>query len=99
MNIYDLKVLKDKSKSYYRNCEKELLDVYEITVDNYNIGVMLNYIVDKDVYEIYCFIEDKKSIVSGLKNKLIKNKIMSKMYFSYLKSRIENKGLKFFFNP
>lgn len=98
MNIYDLKVLKNRSKSYYKNCEKELLDVYEITIDNYNVGVMMNYIIDKNVYEIYCFIQDKKSIASGLENELIKSKIMSKIYFYYLKKCIENRGLKFFFN-
>jgi len=32
LNIYDLKVLKDKSKSYYKNCEKELFENIEDSV-------------------------------------------------------------------
>lgn len=98
MSFYDLNVLKNKSQSYYKNCEKDLLDVYEIKIDKYNVGVILNYVIDKNVYEVYCFIEDKNGIISGLKNKLIKNKIISKLYFKHLQKRIENKGLKFFFN-
>lgn len=97
MNNYDLSILKEKSKSYYRECEKDLLDIYEEKIDSYNIGLIMNYIIEKNVYEIYSFIEDKKNTVSSINNKLIKNKTLSKLYFKYLKMCIKSKGLKFFF--
>lgn len=97
MGSYDLNTLKSKSKSYHRNCEKDLLDIYEIKIDEYSVGVIHNYIIEKDLYEVYCFINTKGQIASGLNNKLFKKKIISQIYFHHLKRCIENKGLKFFF--
>lgn len=98
MNTYDLNILKSKSKSYYKELEKDILDFYEIKLDNqYNIGIILNYVIEKKLYEVYCYIYTKDQTVSGLKNKLIKNKLISQIYFNYLKRCIDNKELKFFF--
>lgn len=97
MNNYDISLLKSKTKSFYKDSEKNLLNVYEKKINNYSVGVIINYIVDENLYEVYSLIEDKDYIVSGMYNKLIKNSFVSKLYFSYLRLCISIKGLKFFF--
>lgn len=98
MEVLDLNILKSESKSSYRELEKDVLDIYEVKFDNtYNVGILLNYIIEKNIYQVYCYIYTKDQVVSGLKSKNFNNKISSKLYFNYLKLFINVKGLKFFF--
>lgn len=97
MNNCDFNSLKKDSKSFYKNADKELIEFCDHNIDEYVLGAVLNYIPSKNVYEIYCFIEDKKNIVSGLKNKLIKNAVLANLYYKYLKFCLEKRRLKFFF--
>lgn len=97
MNTYDLNSLKSKSKSYYKNVDKELIEIYTEKVNCYGVGAVLNYIPSKNLYEVFCFIEDKTTIASGLKNKLIQSKILANLYYKYLKLCLEKRRLKFFF--
>lgn len=98
MEVLDLNILKSKSKSSFRELEKEVLDIYEIKFKNtYDVGIILNYIIEKKIYQVYCYIYTKDQVVSGLKSKTFNNKIKSILYFNYLKILINIKGLKFFF--
>ena len=98
MEVLDLNILKSKSKSSFRELEKEVLDIYEIKFKNtYDAGIILNYIIEKKIYQLYFYIYTKYQVVSGLKSKTFNNKIKSILYFNYLKILINIKGLKFFF--
>lgn len=94
INIYNFDEL--KSKTYYKEFEKDLLDYFEKKVGEYTIGTILNYIPEKKNYEVYCFIQFNHKQVVGLKSHLLKNKKIAQLYFKYLKKNIENKGLRFF---
>lgn len=97
MTSYDLKNLENKTKSYYKNHEKTLLDMYDVKTNEYVIGIVMNYIIDYKLYEVYCYVDYKSHIISGLNNKLIKNNMYAKFYFKYLQKCINKKGIKFFF--
>ena len=97
MKTLDLNYLKKQSKFFYKDLYKEIIYFYDNKIDDYNIGAILNYITEKNMYEVFCFIENYNILASGLKNRLIKNKALAILYFNYLQFCLEKRGLKFFF--
>ncbi len=97
MATNNLLSLKKLSKSFYKDKEKTTISIYDIKDENYTMGVIINYILDLKIYEVYSFIEDSKVTVSCLNNKLIKNRILATIYYNYLVDRINKKKSKFFF--
>ncbi len=97
MKNNDINALKKLTKSFYNEKEKETINFYNEKKDTFNMGVVYNYIPSEKVYEVFCFIEDNNDIASGLHNKLFKHKLFSTFYFNYLKNKIEDKDIKFFF--
>lgn len=99
MEVLDLTPLKSEYDSHYRNYDKNILDFYEMKFQNtYTMGIILNYIIDTKEYEVYCYIYTDKQTASHLKIKYFKNKLLSKIYFNYLKLFMSIRDLKFFFN-
>lgn len=98
MNDYDLSSLKGKQKIYFRELEKDLINYYDTNIKCFSVGVALNYITEKEIYEIYCYVSRDHKVISGLKTKITKSKIISVLYFKYLQFCIKTRGLKFFFH-
>ncbi len=94
---YELDELKNKSRFFYRELEKDLIDINDTQIDNYEIGLIINHIIEKDLYEVYYFISGHKKTVSGIYNRLFRSKIMAKIYFDLAGWRLEQRGLKLFF--
>lgn len=97
MKNNDINTLKKSTKSFYNEEEKETINFYNEKKDNYNMGVVYNFIPSKNIYEVFCFIEDNFDIASGIHNKLFKHKVLSTIYFNHLKNKIAEKNTKFFF--
>lgn len=85
--ISPIKISTLKQFSVYDNIKEE-----KITVDHYSIigndaeyGVALNHLKNKNIYEVYLYVESDNKIASGLLYKEINSKMWAKIYFYYLK--------------
>ena len=85
--IEDLKQYANKENL---KIDKELISTYERMLENYNIGISMNYVPVKKEYEVYLYIESGNMIVSGLLLRKFKFKPLAKIYEYYLK-KLANK--------
>lgn len=73
---------------------KEIIKILpEIKKDGYNLSVIMNNIIDRNICEVYFYITDNKNIASGLLLKEYKSKIMANIYYNYLEFLICGKKL------
>lgn len=79
-----LKELKKYSNSLYKQDNKELLNIYEITKGDYDYGVVINHIDKNNVYEVYLYIQYDKIVVSNLLEKIFDNKKDALKYYHSL---------------
>lgn len=84
----NLDYLKKFSNRALIECEKDLLDHFEIIKDKYIFGVNVNYIKLLKKYEVYLTINSNKRTVGSLMKKIITHKLFAYLYFIYLKSII-----------
>ena len=67
--------------------EKEIIDEYNIVLIDSIIKININYILDKNKYEVFLCVVDNKytKCVSNLLNKIFDNKEEAYSYFNELK--------------
>ena len=67
--------------------EKEIIDEYNIVLIDYIIKININYILDKNKYEVFLCVVDNKytKCVSNILNKIFDNKEEAYSYFNELK--------------
>lgn len=94
-NIYpiNLEELKKNEQLIDKVAQKKLINEYVINHDGYDFGIMMNYLKEKNKYEIYMYISDDKKAASGLFLKNIKNHFISNLYFKYLKRKAKKLDL------
>lgn len=80
----NIKDLKKYSKAYQKNKKKELIKIDNNEVDDYNFGVIKNYILDEKNYEVYLFVESDKEIASTLLHKVFSSDFKSNIYYRFL---------------
>ena len=57
----------------------------ELTKNEFDISVMMNYLKNRKSYEVYFSIDSGNKVASGLLYKQFSNKIIANLYFNYLK--------------
>ena len=71
--------------------EKKVIRVYN-PIDKYDIGCIVNYIIDLNKYEVYMFAgKTKDKIISNVGTKVYDDEKSSIEYFEKLSNYIENK--------
>lgn len=91
INISELKKYSNKQSI---NEDKKMIKILpDVDKNGYNLSVIMNHIIGRDVYEIYLYIADSKNIASGLLLKEYKSKVMANIYYKYLKFLISRKKL------
>lgn len=88
-----LKKLKNYSQPLYKNKEKYLINFYETDKNYCEYGITFNYIKEERLYEVFIYIEHENILVSCLLAKTYANKILSHLYFYYLKFLIKVKNI------
>ena len=91
INISELK--KYSNKQSINEDKKKIKILPDVDKNGYNLSVIMNHIIGRDVYEIYIYIADSKNIASGLLLKEYKSKVMANIYYKYLKFLISRKKL------
>ena len=90
----DLSELKKYINKHFINEDKKMIKIFpDVDKDGYNFSIIMNYIIGRDIYEVYFYIADSKNIASGLLLKEYKSKIMANIYYNYLKFLISRKKL------
>ena len=75
INISELKKYSNKQSI---NEDKKMIKILpDVDKNGYNLSVIMNHIIGRDVYEIYLYIADSKNIASGLLLKEYKSKVMA----------------------
>lgn len=80
----NIKDLKKYSKAYRKSEKKELINIKNNKIEEYNFGVTKNYILDEKIYEVYLFVESDKEIASSLLYKEFSNHFKSNIYYQLL---------------
>lgn len=80
----NIKDLKKYSKAYRKNKKKELIKIDNNTVDDFNFGVVKNYILDEKIYEIYLFVESDEEIASTLLYRCFSGNFRANIYYKFL---------------
>lgn len=75
--------LRKSSQNYYNNFEKVTLNHFEIFKNKYSFGITINYIKEKEKYEVFLFVQDVQ-IVGGLLTKVFSSKIFAYLYYYYI---------------
>ena len=93
-----IKELRKYSKAHSKNNNKELIKISNNKIDDYNFGVVKNYLLNEKKYEVYLFAETEKEIASSLLYKDFLNNFKSNIYYTFLiliiKGHNKNKLLK-----
>lgn len=63
----------------------------ELTKNEFDISVMMNYLKSRKSYEVYFSIDSGNNVASGLLYKQFSNKIIATLYFNYLRIFIKYK--------
>lgn len=82
--IMSIEEMKKFSKKVDREEERELVDIFNNKIDNYNFGVIKNYNETQKKFEVYIFVENGDEIVSPLLIKYFTNKFMTNLYYDKL---------------
>lgn len=73
--------------------EKKLIDIFQINIDDIEIGVVINYLIDYDSYEVYLYIIKDMNIVSNLCYKIFSEKIDALKYYNIIERHISNNDI------
>lgn len=72
--------LTEESKS--RNLEKKILKIYNQDYEEYDIGCIINYLIEKDNYEVYIFIgSNKEKAIGNILLKIFNNEEDAYKYY------------------
>lgn len=86
--------IKTYSKAYDAADDRELINIYSHVNDEYEIGCIINYLKEKDLYESYLFVVlGKELIASNLIPREISNEQEVTAYFEELKQIVNQKDL------
>lgn len=72
---------------------KKLLDIYQVSINSYETGVVINYLNEINRYEVYLYIIKGTLVKSGLFYKLFNDKVQAFSYFSSVKKSISENDL------
>jgi hypothetical protein len=90
--IEKMKSLSKKCET--KNLEKKLIKVYNQDYENYDIGCAINYIKEKEVYEVYMFVgTGKDTVASNLLCNFFNNEDQAYKYYNELVSLAEKNDL------
>ncbi len=94
----NIKDLKKYSKAYQKDENKELIKIANNKINDYNFGVVKNYILNGKNYEVYLFAESDKEIASSLLYKTFSSNLKADIYYNLLifiiRGNNKNKVLK-----
>ena len=77
------KIEKLTEESKTKNLEKKILKIYNQDYEGYDIGCIINYLIEKDNYEVYLFIGlGKEKAVGNILLKIFNNE--EEAYKDYL---------------
>ena len=95
-NTFPIKIntLKKYSNSENTNENKELLEYYKTENIDYRFTNVINYLKDKNLYEVFISVSDENEIAAGLLYKTIKNKSFAYIYYYLLKKIIDFHNIK-----
>lgn len=89
-----LKDLEKYVKIENKTNNKTNLNHYVVDSDDYDFGVIMNYLIDDEKYEIYFYVEDGKKIVSPLFYKTFKSNVLATTYYLLLSQLANRKDIK-----
>lgn len=84
VKLVNIKDLKKYSKAYQKNKEKDLIKIENNKLDQYNFGVVKNYILDEKIYEVYLFAESGEEIASSLFCRTFPSNFKASIYYKLL---------------
>ncbi len=88
--IMSIDELRQFSTSVNKNENRELIDTFNKSIENYNFGIVKNYNKNKDKYEVYLYVEIDNEIVSPLLIRYFSNKLIANTYYKFLVYSIDN---------
>ncbi len=72
---------------------KKLLDIYQLTINSYEVGVVINYLYEINHYEVYLYMIKGTIVKSGLFYKTFSDEDKAFSYFSSVKKSISENDL------
>lgn len=92
INLFIEEVKKYSKELTNSNLEKKAIKVYNPITKEYDIGCIINQILEMNKYEVYMFAgKCQKCLTSNLATKLFENEKEANEYFEILAKNIEEK--------
>lgn len=88
---FKIESLKQFNNLNTKNESKRIFKMLELTKNEFDISVMMNYLKNRKSYEVYFSIDSGNKVASGLLYKQFSNKIIATLYFNYLRIFIKYK--------